>query len=60
LISPLDGRWLDTGLPEGSTPLAFAPDDRAPWVRDDTGLLLELSLPAVLPDDDEESPLLEE
>lgn len=48
-LMSVDGRRLDTGLPAGSTPLAFAPDDRALWVRDEAGLLLELSLPEVLP-----------
>lgn len=61
LLRDVDGRELDTGLPRGCVPLAFAPDDRALWVRDETGLLLEISLPEALPDgddddDDDESP----
>lgn len=54
LVMATDGRCLDTGLPRDCVPLAFAPDERALWIRDETGLLLELSLDE-WPDDDDDS-----
>mgnify|MGYP000679817927 CR=1 FL=1 len=48
LLLTSDGRSLATGLPTGSEPLAFAADERALWVRDETGLVLELAVPAWL------------
>lgn len=40
-----DGRKLAAELPDGCAPLTFAPDDRTLWIRDESGLLLELAVP---------------
>lgn len=52
-VMAADGRSLCTGLSGFSEPLAFSDDDRALWVRDESGLLLELAIPETLPDDDD-------
>lgn len=44
------GRSLCTGLPDDCRPLAFTPDERALWVLDPVGLLLELTVPEALLD----------
>ncbi|MCB9569974.1 MAG: hypothetical protein H6710_22600 [Myxococcales bacterium] len=44
-ILSVDGRSLATGFPDECAPLAFAADERALWVRDEAGLVLELTIP---------------
>lgn len=43
-----DGRSLATKLPKDCEPLTFADDDRALWVRDPMGMLVELAIPETL------------
>jgi len=48
LLLAAHGAGVRTPWPRGCVPLAFAPDDGALWVRDASGLVAEVTLPASL------------